>query len=92
MSKQDYTPIPKSRIKPVRLVVTLEANKVNRNGTFSCFNVLSVEGPNDRCVAISPDPKRPDLLMFIAKSNEGVELIPDSKDGGKTPVKVFDIK
>jgi len=92
MSKESYTPVPKASIKPVRLVVTLEASKVNANGTFSSFNVVSVEGPNDSCGASVPNPRQAHLLRFYTNSPEGVEVRPSNSDGSKTEAaKVFDI-
>ena len=44
-----FEKVPTRAVKPVRFTITVEANAVNQNGTFSKFNILDVQGPNTTC-------------------------------------------
>lgn len=92
MSNAEFKSVPKADIKPVKLVVTLEATKVNTHGTFSGFNVVSVEGPNKNCGATAPNYRQPHLLRFYTNSQSGIEVLSKDAPVAKSAKKVFDIE
>lgn len=63
----------KKSIKPVTFTVTIEARKVNENGTFSSFEVKSVKGPNSTAKVVSP-PQAGGAIYLKVSSLENIQV------------------
>lgn len=83
-------PTLKRTIKPVTLTVSVEARRVNENGTFSAFTVKTVKGPNSTATAVSP-PQAGGALYLKVASLEGIEFDDDAASGilAKIKAKLF---
>ena len=64
----------KKSIKPVTITVTLQASRINENGTFSGFVVQSVKGPNKTAKVAIP-PMGGGAIYLKVESLEGVEVL-----------------
>lgn len=73
----EHKPTAKRVITPVTITVTVEASRINENGTFSGFVVKSVKGPNGTCKAVSPPVSGGGLYLQVA-SLEGIKFLSDS--------------
>lgn len=82
----NYTPLKKRNIKPVRVTVTLEATQINEHGTFSSFNVVSVNGPNSS-TKVSKHPKGGGAMFVKSPTLDNIELLPENAPKSE-PVKV----
>jgi hypothetical protein len=80
----------KRSIKPVTFTVTVEARKVNENGTFSSFVFKGVKGPNSTAKAVSP-PQAGGAIYLKVESLEGIEFDDDAASGimAKIKAKLF---
>jgi hypothetical protein len=79
----------KKGIKPVTLTLTVEAKRINENGTFSGFEVKSVKGPNSTFKAAIP-PQGGGAIYLKVDSMEGLTVLPDGDTGtATTKVKLF---
>lgn len=76
----------KRSITPVTLTVTVEARKVNENGTFSSFEVTSVKGPNSTVRAVCP-PQGGGSIYLKTENFDGIEVLAESESGSATPKK-----
>lgn len=79
----------KRAIKPVTLTLTVEARRVNENGTFSGFEVKSAKGPNGTFKVVSP-PQSGGAIYLKVTSLDGITILSD--DGAAAPtgkVKLF---
>jgi hypothetical protein len=66
----------KRRIRPVTLTVQVKANKVNENGTFSGFEIISAKGPNKSFRVSAPFQGGGSLYLKV-DSLEGLEMLSD---------------
>lgn len=85
----DKTATIKRRIAPVTFTITVVAERVNENGTFSTFTVQSVKGPNKTAKIVAP-PMAGGAIYIKVESLEGIRVLGD--DDGKTggaKVKLF---
>jgi hypothetical protein len=71
-----HTTTIKRRIKATTLTVVVKATRVNENGTFSGFEVVSVKGPN-KTFKVSAPPQGGGSLYLKVESLEGLEVIAD---------------
>ena len=79
----------KRSIAPVRLTVTVEAKRINENGTFSSFDVVSVKGPNSSMKAVCP-PQGGGSIYLKTQSLDNIELMPEeASKSGPVKTKLF---
>lgn len=71
-----HTTTIKRRIKPVTLTIQVKATKVNENGTFSGFEIISAKGPN-KSFKVSTPPQGGGSLYLKVESLEGLEMLSD---------------
>jgi hypothetical protein len=82
-------PLEKRSIKPVTLKVTVVATRINENGTFSQFEVVSAEGPNDTFKVSCPPQGGGSIYLKVA-SLEGLKVIQNVVGSATKPkAKVF---
>lgn len=67
----------KRNIKPVTFTITVEARKVNENGTFSSFEVKKVAGPNSTAKVVSP-PQAGGAIYLKVDSLDNIEMLADT--------------
>lgn len=86
----DRTTTVKKAVKPVTFTITLQASRVNENGTFSGFVVQSVKGPNKTAKVAIP-PMGGGAIYLKVESLEGIEVLSaDATVATATPkVKLF---
>lgn len=75
MSENTRKATKKRPIETVSITVTLEANRINENGTFSSFKVKSVKGPAGIAVAIPP--QGGGSIFLKTDSLEGIQFRTD---------------
>lgn len=76
-----YEPKIKRSIKPVTLTVVLKAGRINENGTFLGFEVVSLKGPNDTFKASFP-PKGGGSIYLKVDTLEGITVMADGNNVG----------
>lgn len=82
-------PTVKKGIRPVTITLTVEASRVNENGTFSQFVTKSIKGPNDTIKASFP-PMGGGSIYLRVESLEGIEVIKgEAKKAAHEPKKLF---
>jgi len=89
MADKTRTTTVKRSIKPVTITLTVEAHRINENGTFSKFIVKSLKGPNGTIKAAMP-PMGGGSIYLKVEDLEGISLLDDStKAESNTPKKLF---
>lgn len=82
----------KRSIKPITITLTVVANRVNENGTFSGFEIKDVKGiRNSTLKAVAPPMGGGSIYLKVA-TLDGVEVLKDNDDGSSTTkekVKLF---
>jgi len=78
----------KRSIQPVRLTVTVEANRINENGTFSSFDIISVKGGNKTARAVAP-PQGGGSIYLKVSDLEGIEVLPENTKAEAVKTKLF---
>ena len=78
----------KRSIVPVKLTVQVEAKKINENGTFSSFEVVSVKGPNSTAKAVCP-PQGGGSIYIKVESLDGLEILTDNSESAAPKKKLF---
>jgi hypothetical protein len=79
----------KKGIKPVTLTITVEAKRINENGTFSGFEVKSVKGPNSTFKVAIP-PQGGGAIYLKVDRLEGITVLTDGEaTTATTKVKLF---
>ena len=78
----------KRSIAPVTLTVTVEAKKVNENGTFSSFEVTSVKGPNSTIKAVCP-PQGGGSIYIKTETFDGIEVLAGDSESATPKKKLF---
>lgn len=66
----------KKSIKPVTFTVTVEATKINENGTFSGLTVKSVKGPNETA-KVSVPPMGGGSMFLKVDDLKGIVVLDD---------------
>jgi hypothetical protein len=80
----------KKAIKPVTITLTIEASRVNENGTFSGFTVRSVKGPNNTTKVAIPPMGGGSIYLKVESLDNVVVLDAPSAEGTTAPkVKLF---
>lgn len=69
-----FTPTIKRSIKPVTLTVTLQATRINENGTFSGFTVAKASGPNGT-FKVSIPPQQGGAVYLKVENLEGISVL-----------------
>lgn len=78
----------KRNIKPVTFTLTVEASKVNENGTFSGITVKSVKGPNDS-ISVSVPPMSGGAMYLKMNDEKNIVYLSDGEKSAKKVVKKF---
>jgi hypothetical protein len=84
----EFKPTVKRSIRPVTLTVTVEATRVNENGTFSGFVIKSAKGPNATFKAVSP-PQGGGAIYLKVESLEGVSVQTGAEATAREKIKLF---
>jgi hypothetical protein len=84
----DFKAAAKRSIKPVTITVTVEATKLNENGTVAAFTVKSVKGPNETCKVSAP-PRLGGGFFLRVESLKGIEFTSEADSAPKTKTKLF---
>jgi hypothetical protein len=66
----------KRRIGATTLTIKVTAGRINENGTFSSFEVVSVSGPNKTFRMVSP-PQGGGAIYLKVDSLEGIKILSD---------------
>jgi len=66
----------KRRIGATTLTIKVTANRINENGTFSSFEVVSVTGPNKTFRMVAP-PQGGGAIYLKVDSLEGIKILSD---------------
>lgn len=88
MSDNNRTTTIKRSIKPVTFTITVEAKKVNENGTFSSFEFKSVKGPNKTAKAVSPLMAGGAIYLKV-ESLEGITVLAEGETATAAKTKLF---
>jgi hypothetical protein len=83
-----FTPTVKRAIKPVTITVTLQATRVNENGTFSGFVVQKASGPNGT-FKVSIPPQGGGSIYLKVDSLEGLTVLDAEAAAVSQKVKLF---
>lgn len=78
----------KRSIQPVRLTVTVEANRINENGTFSSFDIVSVKGANKTLKAVAP-PQGGGSIYLKVSDLDGIDVMPEDTKAEAVKTKLF---
>lgn len=70
----------KRRIQPVTLTIQVKASKVNENGTFSQFEIISAKGPNKSFRVSAPFQGGGSLYLKV-DSLEGINVLAEEATG-----------
>lgn len=82
-------PTVKKGIRPVTVTLTVEARRINENGTLSQFELKSIKGPNDTIKASFP-PMGGGSIYLRLESLEGIEVIEgEAKKAARVTKKLF---
>lgn len=81
-----HTTTIKRRIRPVTLTVTVTASRINENGTFSGFEVVSAKGPN-KTFKMSAPPQGGGSIYLKVESLEGLQMMEEGSDPTPTTPK-----
>ncbi len=82
----DRTTTIKRSIKPVTITVTIEASRINENGTFSGFVVKSVKGGNSTVKAVCP-PMGGGSIYLKVETLDGLTVLGDADGTSATKAK-----
>jgi hypothetical protein len=66
----------KRRIAPVTITLVVKAGRINENGTFSSFEVISAKGANSTLKASVP-PQGGGAIYLKVESLEGIKILAD---------------
>jgi hypothetical protein len=66
----------KRRIGATTLTIKVTANRINENGTFSSFEVVSATGPNKTFRMVAP-PQGGGAIYLKVDSLEGIKILSD---------------
>jgi len=78
----------KKTIVPTKITLVVEASRINENGTFSSFNVVSVKGPNSSMKAVAP-PQGGGSIYLQTTSMDNLDILPEDSDGKAEKTKLF---
>ena len=88
MSNERKTTVKKG-IRPVTITLTLEASRINENGTFSAFVVKNIKGPNKTIKASMP-PMGGGSIYLKVEDLEGITVLDEAtKAASAAPKKLF---
>lgn len=76
----------KRRIGATTLTIKVTANRVNENGTFSSFEVISVSGPNKTFRMVAP-PQGGGAIYLKVDSLDGIKILQADDVTSVTPEK-----
>lgn len=87
---KSYTATVKRSIKPISVTVTLEATRINENGTLSGFSIKTIQtnGGKAKFTAVTP-PQGGGSIYIKAESLEGITLLDDTVKATATKTKLF---
>ena len=89
MADTNRKPTIKRSIKPITITLTVEATRINENGTFSALVLKDIKGPNDTTTASFP-PMGGGSIYLKVTDLKGITVLDEAEKAEKgTSKKLF---
>ena len=88
MADTNRKPTVKRSIKPVTITLTVEASRVNENGTFSALVLKDIKGPNGTITAAFP-PMGGGSIYLKVTDLKGLTILEEGEKADKVAKKLF---